>query len=294
MEIIEADTLEITTEKGWKVKGNLQDLILMKNHEIKPLNVNSKVFVLRKMQNSTYPGISISIEIGVTIKNVIPLPVNVLITTVAAKTIEKKIEPNFELVLDDIEDIHDAVLKFQLVGSELSNESIKISDFHKMLSEDQGSSFSNKLHKQITLTDKNKYPYTITLSCLKTNPNKFYLNTSAIIIDKSQNGKIFFLQEVMVENKPHNIPLILTQTSQLRQSSRNTYPTYLYPSTPFYICTDPHQKDLPEKISLTQDQPVKETKIIIKDGDQLISIPLTVCMESNTLGNITFTLSYYF
>jgi len=286
MEDLDSDIVAISSAQGWTIKEDFQALISMPNFSFKTYVINNKVMVIRKFQKPNLPGIYLTMEVGLQIKNLIPLPMKLQVSN--GKNVKEFIlNSNTHIVLDEFIDIHNCFLKIQLPNSSWTQEQVSIMDLHMMLQEDKSTTFSNKITRGLTLKDSNRLGIPIKITCLKENPHKLYIHTDTILIDKSTVESISYCQEVIHQEKTYRFPVTIGLKIALKNQSKKDHKTFImHPMYPLRISTTTKEEELSEKLQLSHDTPSKEVKIEYLDGDRLVSLPLKVVLSSSILGKI--------
>jgi hypothetical protein len=284
LDVIDADIIEIVSVTGWKIKEDFQALISIKNQQFKTYAISSKVLILRKFTNSAHPSISITIQVGLIFKNIIPLPLT-LQATIGNEKIEKIIQPNTEIIIDEFQDLQGCLINFKLPNSDWTQDKLTLLDLYKILQDDKSSGYSNKITKSLSITDQKGFPYILKITCLKNNPNKLFIHTDSLLLNKTGIEGIECYQEANVQNKPIRFSLEVSQKIQIKEGSQKEYPTSLLNlAYPVFINTHKTHKDTTEKLKLSTDCQSQLITYEYPDDDNLVTMPINIVSEVHVLG----------
>lgn len=91
----------------------------MPNYEFKTYHIKEKVLIIRKYSKPNQPGMYLSLDIGLKIKNLIPVPINMCFSDGSNKY-QKQIMPNSEETINQTIDLHKTMFKVMLPNTSWS------------------------------------------------------------------------------------------------------------------------------------------------------------------------------
>ncbi len=123
---------------------------------------------------------------------------------------------------------------------------------------------------------------------MKNNPNKLYLHTDSLLLNKTGVEGIDCFQEVNVQNKPVRFSLEVSQKISIHEGSQKEFPTsILNLSYPVFINTHKSHKDSVEKLKLSTDCQSQLITYEYPDDEKIVSLPINISSEVHVLGNFT-------
>lgn len=281
----------INLEGNFGIKDNFFSLLSMENNCCTSArSPTGNWFSIRRYQKDDYPGmVFLSVEHGLILQNLVPLPIIVKLIEGPDKATHKSLRPNETQIINQVMDLQNLKISVMLPGSFWSKEETLLLNLRILGKEESKITFGKNYVRTLSVQDSDLFMVPIKLTCQKSKPNHIFLSVDHILVDKIPVSEFTYFQEVRKNDKIISVPVKIGQRGILKTHSKKDCNIFVIDATfPLTLSKPGVLFELGKTIDLSSIEGFREIILEYKkdpSSDEIISFPITLQVSENLLSN---------